>query len=94
MSDRFVKTKKNHAQTLDYPTKTHDATHVCTRHGVLEGCCQQSEVWGEQRPLPQKTHTLSENAQVLEIHLRKETHFTFIKNHLLEDQPALGPWVT
>lgn len=35
-----------------------------------------------------KTHTLPENAQALWIHLRKETHFTFIENHLLEEKPA------
>lgn len=35
-----------------------------------------------------KTHTLPENARALWIHLRKETHFTFIGNHLLEETPA------
>lgn len=53
----FCVLKKNHAQTLEHPTQTHDATYACMQHGMLEGCCQQSEVWGnpgygEQRPLP------------------------------------------
>lgn len=63
------------------------------QHGVLEGCCQQSKVWGKPalrrtKASFSKTHTLPENAWVLWIRLRKETHFTFIENHLLEEKPA------